>query len=100
MAAKAVPALRDFVKSGRSSSPAKGTKRTAVATVAIGRDLSSAKATETTSSAKESPSAATRNSPKEGKGNCSPEQPRSDSLSEPIRRFLTLIAYSKSHFIE
>ncbi|KAD4384359.1 hypothetical protein E3N88_24527 [Mikania micrantha] len=26
----------------------------------------------------------------------SPEQPRSDSLSEPLRRFLTLIAYSKS----
>lgn len=25
----------------------------------------------------------------------SPEQPRSDSLSEPLRRFLTLIAYSK-----
>lgn len=36
MAAKAVPALRDFVKSGRSSSPAKGTKRTAVATVVEG----------------------------------------------------------------
>ena len=63
------------MKGGRSlsSSPAEGTQRRTVARVVEGISVLQ-KQLSSRSSAEESAEATTRNSPKEGKGNCSPKQ--------------------------